>query len=424
MFAVVAAMCALIVVYVRMLSALATGAKRTTTVLVSIVGIWLLIVAAGDIAVVLQPPDEFPLYFLGFGALIVHALTALVLVVGPYELRRASDFTRSLLAEPRLGAGFIVEAGRLLDFSDARALRGKGSARVWRILALALLLEGAGFYTLMKWATRLSDAAERPLPPLDVGQPVFIIGAVVVIVATLAFSFALIRLTLRGGRRLRVMARKASMRPADEVVAQDARPAVLFLRSFESEHVPLAGARLPWTLRGFDPGAEYGTLEEMIVLGMTYLGPVVAVADPSRPDAPVGAARWRLGDDEWQRFVEMQIARARFVVVGLAETTGLWWEIEALKRTPGALAKTIFVSPPSATRDRDLLGRLSATIGIPAPASDLRGKIPQDQHLIACALTGDSPRFFATSELSEAAYYVALRTWLVTQRASVSSDSV
>jgi hypothetical protein len=154
----------------------------------------------------------------------------------------------------------------------------------------------------------------------------------------------------------------------------------------------------------------------MIVLGMTYLGPVVAVADPSQPEAPVGAARWRLNDDEWQRFVEMQIARARFIVVGLAETSGLWWEIEALKRSPGALAKTIFVSPPSATRDRDLLGRLAATIGSSTHAGDLPVTLPPDWHLVACALVGDSPGFFVTSELSEAAYYVALRTWLVTQR--------
>ena len=178
-------MCALIVTYVRMLSALATGARRTTTVLLSIVAVWLLVVAAGDIAVTLQPRSEFPLHFLGFGALLVHVLTALVLVVGPYELRRADDFTRSVFAEPRLGAGFVVEAARLVDFSDARALRGKGSGRIWRILALALLLEGAGFYTLMKWATRLSDAAERSASPLDVSQAVFVLGAIVVIAATL-----------------------------------------------------------------------------------------------------------------------------------------------------------------------------------------------------------------------------------------------
>jgi hypothetical protein len=412
---VVAAMCALIVLYVRMLSALATGARRTTTALLSIVGTWLLIMAAGDIAVTLQPNSEFPLHFLGFGALIVHVLTALVLAVGPYELRRADDFTRRVFAEPRLGAGFVVEAARLLDFSDARALRGKGSGRIWRILALALLLEGAGFYTLMKWATRLSDAAERPLPALTVSRAVLVPGAVAVIAATLLLSFALIRLTLKGGRRLRVRARRAAIQPADKVVAEDVRPAVLFLRSFETEHVPLTGARLPWTLRGFDPGAEYGTLEEMIVLGMTYLGPVVAVADPSQPDAPVGAARWHLSDDEWQRFVETQISRARLIVVGVAETRGLWWEIEALKRSPGALSKTIFVSPPAATRDRDLLGRLAATITSSRAAGDVPALPPLDRHLVACALVGDSPGFFVTSELSEAAYYVALRTWLVTQ---------
>ena len=412
----VAAMCALIVVYIRTLSALSTGAKRTTTTLLAIVGVWLLVVAAGDISVTLQPPGKFPLHFLGFGALIVHVLTAAVLVVGPYELRRADDLTRSVFAEPRLGAGLLVEAARLLDFSDARALRGKGSGRIWRILVLALLLEGAGFYTLMKWATRLSDAAERPLPPLDISQPLFVLGAIAVVAATLVVSFLLIRLTLRGGRRLRLRARRAAMQPADKVVAEDARAAVLFLRSFETEHVPLTGARLPWTLRGFDPGVEYGTLEEMIVLGMTYLGPVVAVADPSQPEAPVGAARWRLSDDEWQRFVEMQIARAKFIVVGLAETSGLWWEIDALKRTPGALDKTIFVSPPSATRDRHLSGRLAATIAGPAHDGNLPATLPHEGHLIACAFARGSPDFFVSSELSEAAYYVALRTWLVTQR--------
>lgn len=417
---VAAAMCALIVVYVRTLSSLATGAKRTTTAVLAIVGIWLLVVAAGDISVALQPSEKFPLHFLAFGALLVHALTALVLVVGPYELRRADDVTRRVFAEPRLGAGFVTEVARLLDFADTRALRGTGSARIWRTLAFALLLEGAGFYTLMKWATRLSDAAERPLPPLEVSQAIFIPGAVVFIAATLLFSFALIRLTLRGGRRLRVRARKAAMQPAETVVAEDARPAVLFLRSFETEQVPLAGARLPWTLRGFDPGAEYGTLEEMIVLGMTYLGPVVAVADPSQPVAPVGAARWRLSDDEWQRFVEMQIARARFIVVGLAETSGLWWEIEALKRSSGALDKTIFVSPPSATRNLALFERLAATIGQSTQDGEISKALPDDRHVVACALAGDSPHYFVTSELSEAAYYIALRTWLVTRRAQAT----
>ena len=415
---VVATMCALTVVYVRLLSALATGAKRTTTALLWIVGVWLLMATAGDIAVTLPSRSEFPLHFLGFGALIIHALTAVVLVVGPYELRRADDFTRSIFAEPRLGAGFLVEAARLLDFSDARALRGKGSARIWRILALALILEGLAFYTLIDWATRLSEAAERRLPPFNVSQSIFVAGAIVVIAATLVLSFMLIRLMLRGGRRLRVRARRAAMQPADKVLAEDARPAVLFLRSFETEQVPLTGARLPWTLRGFDPGAEYGTLEEMIALGMTYLGPVVAVADPSQPNAPVGAARWHLKDDEWQRFVEMQIARARFIVVGLAETTGLWWEIEALKRSPGALVKTIFVAPPSETRDRDLLRRLAVTIGSSTHAGDPLAGVPRDQHVVACALARESPGFFVTSELSEAAYYVALRTWLVTQRAT------
>jgi len=38
------------------------------------------------------------------------------------------------------------------------------------------------------------------------------------------------------------------------------------------------------------------------------------------------------------------------------------------------------------------------------------------QRDLPAALVGDSPGFYVTSELSEAAYYVALRSWLVTQR--------
>ena len=155
-------------------------------------------------------------------------------------------------------------------------------------------------------------------------------------------------------------ARRLALQTAADAVAADPRAPVLFLRSFEEEQIPLSAAKVPWFLRVFDPGSEYRTLEEMIVLNLTYVGPVVAVADPSRVEAPVGAARWRLRNDQWRRFVEEQIQAARLIVIGVAQTSGLRWEIEAVRRTPGALDKAIFVCPPGTSQNVDVLAGLGA----------------------------------------------------------------
>jgi len=232
-------------------------------------------------------------------------------------------------------------------------------------------------------------------------------------------SFLLIRLLLALARRCRVKARRLALQTADEVVAGDPRAPVLFLRSFEEEQVPLQGARVPWFLRGFDPGSEHSTLEEMIVLNLTYVGPVVAVADPSRAVTPVGAARWRLDNDEWQRFVEQQIWNAGLIVIGLAETAGLRWEIEAVRRVPGALDKTIFVCPPRAGREAGPPASLAEALGCDDGA--LRSELRGAHALMAAGSSSGTPALFTASALSEMAYYVALRSSLLRLRGTIDS---
>jgi len=195
-------------------------------------------------------------------------------------------------------------------------------------------------------------------------------------------------------------------------VAADPRAPVLFLRSFEEEQIPLSAAKVPWFLRVFDPGSEYRTLEEMIVLNLTYVGPVVAVADPSRVEAPVGAARWRLRDDQWRRFVEEQIQAARLIVIGVAQTSGLRWEIEAVRRTPGALDKAIFVCPPGTSQNVDVLAGLGAALDCgDAPI----GGPPGSQVLMARRSPDGPPHVYVSSALTELAYYVALRSCTLQQ---------
>jgi len=401
----------LVVLYIRTLSALARGSRRAIATLVVITGIWIAIVGISDLVLAVFPEDGAPLFFVAYGAFVVHVLMAVGVVIGPLELRRADDFSRSVYADPQLGTGLVAETAKLLDLPDVRAFARSGRAKAWFLVFCSLALEGLAFQTLLRWGLRLSDTAERqgPASISAIDNTVLVPGAILVLIATLAFSFWLIRLMLIGARKLRLKARRIALQPADEVVAADSRPPVLFLRSFEEEQVPLTAARLPLLLRGFDPGSEYRTLEEMIVLNLTYIGPVVAVADPSRGELPVGASRWRVKDEEWQQFVELQIRQASLIVVGVSDTDGLRWEMQALKRTPGALAKTFFICPPGITHNQALMADLAEVLGLPNGP----GPIPEQTHVLAAYVAGSAPTWFVTSALNEIAYYVALRACLV-----------
>jgi hypothetical protein len=401
----------LVVLYVRVLSALARGSRRMITAVVAIATIWIVFVGISDLVLAIFPEGDASLHLFAYGAFLVHLLMAAGVVIGPLEMRRADEFSQSVYADPRPGTGLVAELAKLLDLPDLRAFARSARTKAWLLVILSLALEGLAFQTFLRWGMRLADAAERqPGSISSIDRAVLIPGLIVFLVATLAFSFWLIRLMLIGARRLRLKARRIALQPADEVVAADPRPPVLFLRSFEEEQVPLTAARTPWLLRGFDPGSEYRTLEEMIVLNLTYVGPVVAVADPSRGELPVGAARWRVRDEEWQQFVESKIREAAVIVVGVSDTDGLRWEIEALRRTPGALAKTIFVCPPGMTRNRALMSDLAAVFGL---AGGL-GSLDEQTHILAAAqVEHRAPTWFVASALSEVAYYVALRACLV-----------
>ncbi len=400
----------LVVVYVRALSALARGSRRAIAVVVAVAAIWIAFVGFNDLYLAILPAEGAPLFFFSYGAFVIHVLMAGGVALGPLELMRADEFSRSVYADPPVGTGLVAEIAKLLHLPDMRAFARSGRAKAWLLVFFSLALEGLAFQTLLRWGLRLSDMAERqgPASISAIDQNVLIPGATLFLLATLAFSFWLIRLMLIGARKLRLRARRIALQSADEVVAADARPPVLFLRSFEEEQVPLTAARLPLLLRGFDPGTEYRTLEEMIVLNLTHVGPVVAVADPSRGEIPVGAARWRVKDEEWQQFVESKIRAAALIVIGVADTDGLRWEMQALKRM-GALSKTIFICPPDVTRNQALLSELALVLGL----SGGLGPVPGLAHVLAAHIAGTAPTWFVAPALSELAYYVALRACLV-----------
>lgn len=108
---------------------------------------------------------------------------------------------------------------------------------------------------------------------------------------------------------------------ARQVLEEDGRAPVLFLRSFGEEM-----AKMPF---------EGELYEESLVEVFQRLGPVVAVGRPDFRLPDLGAARVYLANEDWQRGVLFLLEQAQIVLLQAAQTEGVAWEIEqVLQRTP------------------------------------------------------------------------------------------
>ena len=166
---------------------------------------------------------------------------------------------------------------------------------------------------------------------------------------------------------------------------------------------------MPWYFRLFDPASQQLDFEDMILYELGYSGPIVAVADPADQEATFGVAKWTLAGDTWKSFVATQIQTAQLIVVSVAETTGLTWEIETV-RDSQALARTIFLFPPQTARDPTLLIGLAHTLGLSGVQS-LHPEEWGDASLLALAQRRPDiePVLFVGSSFTQLHYCIALR---------------
>ena len=179
---------------------------------------------------------------------------------------------------------------------------------------------------------------------------------------TAVVAVAGVALLLLGGVLLR-SARRHLRASATRVRAAEHRPPVLYLRSFEDDDdlrvATVATPRRPFLemlrLRGSDP------FEEALAWELAPHGPVVAVGRPGRSLATLGAARDHLPDDQWREGVSDRMADAAAIVVVIAATDGLAWEVGEIARD-GHLGKTVFVFPP--THDEELRRRWQFVDGV------------------------------------------------------------
>jgi TM2 domain-containing membrane protein YozV len=123
---------------------------------------------------------------------------------------------------------------------------------------------------------------------------------------------------------------------AEEVLRDDPRPPVVYLRSFgiDDEIVSTGGGRFArlWNLLQYMAAASP---EQELAWILARVGPVVAIGKPGERLPQLGAARLYVDDDRWRETIDGLMTRSALVVVRAGNTPNLWWEIEqAMARQP------------------------------------------------------------------------------------------
>ncbi len=125
---------------------------------------------------------------------------------------------------------------------------------------------------------------------------------------------------------------------AQDVLAHDTRPPVIYLRSFKDDgknvrtfknSFPLWRVLHPMKLWGSVLNAfDTRTEEEVLAEVLHQIGPVVGIGRPGEKLPQLGAARVYVDDDHWQETVHSFLSRAGLVVLRLGKTPGFFWEVE------------------------------------------------------------------------------------------------
>lgn len=157
-------------------------------------------------------------------------------------------------------------------------------------------------------------------------------------------------------------------RSAAQAMAEDPRPPVLYLRSFQDDGRMLVtdqgGAAAEKLLGALTPTSA----EEELAGTLERVGPVVAIGKPGEPLPELGAARLYVGHDVWQAEVNALMRQAALVVVRVGTSPGVLWEInQALEHLPRE--RLVLVMLGNAPLAPEIADRLAAVLGEALPAA-------------------------------------------------------
>jgi hypothetical protein len=132
------------------------------------------------------------------------------------------------------------------------------------------------------------------------------------------------------------------MQPTAEIArANDPRPPILFLRSFQDDK---AKARVLVRIMGL-PSYQRFRFEEALGLRMRDFGPFLAVGEPGEGLPQLGAARAYLSDDQWQQAVVSWIRESKLIVLLCGPTHWISWEMQNIIKHK-RLNRLLLLLPP------------------------------------------------------------------------------
>ncbi|HTE16052.1 MAG TPA: TM2 domain-containing protein [Burkholderiales bacterium] len=124
---------------------------------------------------------------------------------------------------------------------------------------------------------------------------------------------------------------------AEQALASDPRPPVVYLRSFEADSEIALRPDGFWrrvTSILFGYAVTFSPEQELAEI-LNRVGPVIAIGKPGEPLPELGAARLYVGNADWQAKVIDMMARSRLVIIRTGSTPNLQWEIEqTMTRVP------------------------------------------------------------------------------------------
>jgi TM2 domain-containing membrane protein YozV len=158
-------------------------------------------------------------------------------------------------------------------------------------------------------------------------------------------SLAAYLITARIGFQLLRSGWKYDVVSAEQLLARDPRPPVVYLRSFEADSELVLRPAEFWNkivTVCFDYMVTFSPEQELAEI-LNRVGPVIAIGKPGEPLPELGAARLYVSDADWKAKVTDMLARARLVIIRTGSTPNLQWEIEqTMARVPRR--RILFVS--------------------------------------------------------------------------------
>jgi hypothetical protein len=172
---------------------------------------------------------------------------------------------------------------------------------------------------------------------------------------------------------------------SDGLDQADAGPWVLWFRAFVGDR---GFAFLPFAKALAQPWAR--THEQLVLSMLRHLGTPVAVAQPGRSVAPLGAHRIRLDEEDWQAQVSLLLEDTELACFVASGSRHLAWELrEAFSRLP---AHRVLISIPGRWSFQRRLAYTSFRNSVVDVVADLPRDLPKES------------RFIAFSEQREAAF--------------------